>query len=111
VKLELLAPAAGFVVGIDPLEIGLSAVAMGAGRTRADQAVDPAVGIELLAKRGERVAKGAPIARLHVRTAESAAQVTDRVQRAFRIGARAPRAIPLVLGKVARDTTRARGPA
>src|SRR5690606_33030156 len=39
------APATGFVRAIDPLELGLTGVAMGAGRTRADQDVDPAVGI------------------------------------------------------------------
>jgi pyrimidine-nucleoside phosphorylase len=46
------AGADGFVAAIDPLEIGLAAVAMGAGRTRADQRVDHAVGIEILAPRG-----------------------------------------------------------
>src|SRR5690606_34497166 len=52
----------GFVHHIDAMEIGLTGVAMGAGRTRADQDVDPAVGIVLLARRGDRVNEGDPIA-------------------------------------------------
>ena len=49
---------------VDALEIGLAAVAMGAGRTRADQAVDPAVGIFVERSRATRVARGEPLARL-----------------------------------------------
>jgi pyrimidine-nucleoside phosphorylase len=75
VVVEIPADEAGIVTGIDALEIGLAAVAMGAGRTRADQKVDPAVGIELPAPRGERVEKGAPLALLHVRKAEDAEAV------------------------------------
>ena len=60
---EVQADRDGYVTGIDPLEIGLSAVAMGAGRTRADHAVDPAVGIELEVTRGSRVERGAALAR------------------------------------------------
>ncbi|HTN85748.1 MAG TPA: thymidine phosphorylase, partial [Sorangium sp.] len=63
VVVEVAAQDEGYVVAVDPLEIGLSAVALGAGRTRADQRVDPAVGIELAAVRGDRVDRGAPLAR------------------------------------------------
>ncbi|HVH43238.1 MAG TPA: thymidine phosphorylase, partial [Labilithrix sp.] len=42
------APRDGFVTGIDALAIGLTGVAMGAGRTRADQKVDPHRRIDLL---------------------------------------------------------------
>jgi pyrimidine-nucleoside phosphorylase len=60
-------PAEGFVVQVDALEIGLAAVALGAGRTRADQSVDPGVGILVEAKPGVRVARGDPLARVLVR--------------------------------------------
>ncbi len=52
---KVLADSAGVVTGVDPLEIGLAAVALGAGRTRADQAVDPSVGVMVLVKPGARV--------------------------------------------------------
>src|SRR5690606_28131070 len=46
-QLAVAAPRAGVVAAIDALELGWVSVALGAGRTRADQAVDPAAGIEL----------------------------------------------------------------
>jgi pyrimidine-nucleoside phosphorylase len=90
----------GFVAEICPLEIGLTAVAMGAGRTRADQAVDHAVGIEILAPRGAGVRRGEPLARLHVRRQSDAAAVAVRVASAFRISSDPPPVPPLVLGRI-----------
>jgi pyrimidine-nucleoside phosphorylase len=96
----VLASDDGWVTGIDALEIGLSAVALGAGRTRADQAVDPAVGIVIDAPRGARVHKGTPLAQLHVRTREQAELVRGRVARAFQLGAIEPGPEPLVLERI-----------
>ena len=94
------APRAGVITGIDALEIGLAGVAMGAGRTRADQKVDPAVGIQLDVARGDRVERGAELARLYVRKAEDAEVVRARVRGAFRIGEQAEAAVPLVIGRI-----------
>ncbi|MDI3283364.1 thymidine phosphorylase [Polyangium sp. 15x6] len=91
----------GFVAAIDPLEIGLAAVAMGAGRTRADQKVDHAVGIEILAPRGAGVRRGEPLARLHVRSVAAAEAVADRVQSAFRVSSAPEASPPLLLGRIA----------
>ena len=90
----------GFVVSIDPLELGLTAVSMGAGRTRADQPVDPAVGIEILAPRGTQVERGQSLARLHVRTHAAGEAIADRVRRAFRIAHEPAAPIPLVLARI-----------
>lgn len=100
VKVAVLAERGGFITGVDPLEIGLSAVAMGAGRTRVDQEVDPVVGIELEVARGAAIEEGAPLAYLHVRHARDAEAVLARVRDAFQIGAeRAP--IPaLVIARI-----------
>jgi pyrimidine-nucleoside phosphorylase len=100
VAVEIEAPRGGFVTGIDALEIGLAAVAMGAGRTRADQAVDPAVGIELAVKRGARVERGTVLAWLFVRREEDADAVRERVAGAFAIGDRAEAVPALVMARV-----------
>jgi pyrimidine-nucleoside phosphorylase len=104
VATEVLAATRGFVTGIDALEIGLCAVAMGAGRLRAEQKIDPAVGIELLAKPGDAVARGAPLARLHLRTARP--EIAERVARSFSVGPRPPPKKPLVIERI---TARGRG--
>jgi pyrimidine-nucleoside phosphorylase len=94
------APQAGWIAAIDALEIGLSAVSLGAGRTRADQAVDPAVGIVITAPFGSRVEPGTTLAELHVRTPEQAEAVRDRVGKAFRFESSQPAAKPLVLERI-----------
>ncbi|MGK3981671.1 thymidine phosphorylase [Sorangium sp. So ce136] len=100
VVVEVAAQEAGYVVAVDPLEIGLSAVALGAGRTRADQRVDPAVGIELAAVRGDRVDRGAPLARVHARGADDARAAAARVRAAFQLGPAPAEAPALVLERI-----------
>ena len=90
----------GFVAEIDPLEIALSAVAIGAGRTRVDQAVDHAVGVEILAPRGAGVRRGDPLARLYLRRPSDIA-VAARVASAFRVTSSPPPLTALVRGRVA----------
>ena len=94
------APADGFVVEVDPMAIGLAAVAMGAGRTRADQRVDHAVGILVEAKPGARVSRAQPLARLRVRHQRDAGAILDRVSAAFTLGDMPPPARPLVRGRI-----------
>jgi pyrimidine-nucleoside phosphorylase len=94
------APREGYVVEVDALGIGLAAVAMGAGRTRADQKVDPAVGIYVDARRGTRVVRGQPLARLRVRRAEDAAAIRERVAGSFRFDDAPPPVRALVLGRI-----------
>ena len=97
---EVRAPRAGFVTAVDALAIGLAGVAMGAGRTRADQAVDPAVGIELDAKPGEAVQVGQVLARLFVRKQSDADALVERIAGAFSFGEKAPEALPLVVTRI-----------
>jgi pyrimidine-nucleoside phosphorylase len=100
------APRDGYVARADAREIGLAAVAMGAGRARADQPVDPAVGILVDKKPGSRVARGEPLARLRVRDASTSHALADRVSRAFEVGDEAPRPRPLVLDRIEGETPR-----
>ena len=99
-KTEVKAPKAGWVRGIDALEIGLSGVMLGAGRTRSDQDVDHAVGITLKAKPGTKVKKGDLLAIVHHR--KSNAAVTKRIQTAFEIGKSRPTIEPLVVETIRR---------
>jgi pyrimidine-nucleoside phosphorylase len=100
VQVPVLAPRSGFVTAIDPLELGLCAVALGAGRTRADQAVDPAAGIVLEISVGDAVSRGQPLAVLHADRASRAREVADRVSAAFAIRRKALAPEPLVIGRI-----------
>ena len=91
------APRAGFVVDVDPLTLGLCGVELGAGRTRTDQAVDPAVGLVLRAIKGDEVAAGAPLVEVHARDEATFSRVATRVAGAFRIDDATATRGPLVL--------------
>jgi pyrimidine-nucleoside phosphorylase len=90
------APLAGFVTDVDPLALGLVGVELGAGRTRVDQVVDPAVGLVLRAPRGTAVAVGDPLIEIHARDENAIDRVARRVGTAFTIGDAAPPRVPLV---------------
>jgi len=100
-RVPVLAPASGVVTAIDPRALALVALALGAGRTRADQAVDPRVGVELAVTRGGRVERGQPLAFLHVARRAAAEVEGIRAAAAFSLGGRAA-APPLLLGRVTR---------
>jgi pyrimidine-nucleoside phosphorylase len=93
----IAAESAGFVTDIDPLALGLAGVELGAGRTRAEAKVDPAVGLVLRATKGSEVAPGQPLIDVHTRDEAAFARVEARLRGAFRVaGQRAERG-PLVL--------------
>jgi pyrimidine-nucleoside phosphorylase len=100
IQLEVHAERAGWVTGIDPLELGLSAVSLGAGRTRADQQVEHEVGIELLVRCGTKVKKGVSLARVHARTRAGAKAVEARIRAAFTIADTSFPPPPLLIGRI-----------
>ena len=91
---------AGFVSGIDALAVGRLAVLLGAGRLRSEDGVDHAAGIELLKKRGDRVAKGEVLALLHTGRGKMPDRCPELMRDAISIGAARPRPRPVVLGRV-----------
>jgi pyrimidine-nucleoside phosphorylase len=102
--IDVRADESGIVTEVDPLEIGLAAVALGAGRSRADQAVDPAVGIMVLARPGAAVKKGDVLAHVQAHDASAAAPIVARVRDAFHIGTGLAISPGLVLGRIEATT-------
>ena len=99
-KVELTAPEDGYISGIRAEQIGIAAMMLGAGRETKDSQIDLSVGIELKKKRGERVARGATLAVLHVNNAEKANMSKNMVLEAFAISKEPPAARKLVWGQV-----------
>ena len=62
------APADGYLAAIDTRAVGLALIALGGGRTRADQAIDSAVGFSAFAALGEWLDRERPIALVHARS-------------------------------------------
>ena len=99
-RLDVVAPRAGFVTHIDAYALGLLAIELGAGRTRADQKIDASAGFELHAPVGARVERGARLLTIHAARTALARQVRERAASAIVLRRTAPRARPLVLGRV-----------
>lgn len=94
------APRAGYLVGVDALDIGVAAVRLGAGRARKEDPIDPGVGISVLAKVGDRVDAGRPLAALRWAETGRRDEALPLVKRAFAIADEPVDPPPLIHGEV-----------
>ena len=83
---EVPAPAAGYIVDVEPLGIAQSALRLGAGRINAAASVDHAVGITGLMKIGAPVRAGERLCTVHARDASDLPGILKQVAAAFKIG-------------------------
>jgi pyrimidine-nucleoside phosphorylase len=109
VRLDVRAPAAGLVVEVEPRTIGHAVIGLGGGRSRAEDTVDPAVGVVIPVKPGQRVAGGQLLATIHARDPASAALAEAEVKKAIRLGERAT-PLPLISHRITRDGVEALTP-
>jgi len=86
----------GVVVRADAKLLGRAANALGAGRLRTDDRIDPAVGLYLHKKTGERVERGETLCDVHWNDAIRLLDAIPLVEQAFEIGSRAGRRRPLI---------------
>ena len=94
---EVLTPRAGFVSAIMAEDIGRASQMMGAGRIRKEDAIDPAVGVILEVKVGEKVDAGSVLCRLYCTNEEGLEEAAELVEDAFRISGSRPEERELIL--------------
>jgi pyrimidine-nucleoside phosphorylase len=97
----LPAAVSGFVQAIGATAVGEAALRLGAGRIRKEDDIDHGVGIVCLAKRGDPVYEGEPLAEIHARTEEDAERAVGELGTAYRLGSDPPEERPIVLDIVA----------
>jgi pyrimidine-nucleoside phosphorylase len=90
----------GYVAEIDPLELGLTSITLGAGRGRMEDLIDPKAGIVLSKKVGDTVNGGDTLATIHTDMEEVLEPARERIHRAFTIQPTPPRQKPLILSYV-----------
>jgi thymidine phosphorylase len=93
---------AGIVTRIDARAVGIAVVALGGGRTRAEDRIDPAVGFSALAGLGAEVSPVMPIGRAHARSEEAGGGALTHLLAAYTIGPEAPAAVDPVIARIAR---------
>jgi pyrimidine-nucleoside phosphorylase len=94
---EITTSRAGFVSGINAEDIGRASTLMGAGRDRKEDAVDPAVGVILEVKMGEKVDAGAVLCRLYYTQESTLEEAAEMVEDAFKISGQKPDERELIL--------------
>lgn len=96
---EIEAPQGGVVNAIDGHAVGMAVVALGGGRQRASDRIDPSVGFSDIAPLGTQVGKGDPIARLHAGSEKAAIAAERSFKAVMKIGAPVD-AAPLLIDRV-----------
>ena len=94
---EVVSPRGGYVTSIDAEDIGAASNLIGAGRERREDAIDPAVGIILEVKAGEKVDAGSVLCRLYYTGEERVEEAAEMVEDAFRISGQKPDERELIL--------------
>ena len=86
----------GYVACMDAEAIGNTAMVLGAGRERLDSDIDPAVGVMLEKKRGDRVARGEILAVIHYNSDQHLKDASKMIREAYTIVSRKPGYRPLI---------------
>ena len=100
IVIDLPAPQSGIITAFDTRALGLAVVALGGGRLRSDQVIDPAVGFSALVELGQVVTRGNPLLRVHARTKAAAVLASDMAQHAITIEAQPRTEPPLVWQRI-----------
>ena len=100
-RAEVKSEGGGYVQAVGAMEIALAALKLGAGRVKAEDAVDHAVGFSALVKIGDRVSAGGVLAVVHASNDAALAEARESVAQAIRFSAepvQAPRLVDEVIG-------------
>ena len=89
-------PSDGHISGVDADLVGRACIVLGAGRKRTEDCVDFAVGVSDLAKIGEPVSKGQPLATIHANDAQKLEEARAMLQKAFTLSDENVPPVPLI---------------
>ncbi len=94
---EINSPRSGFISAIDAQDVGRAAALIGAGRPTKEDSVDPAVGVILEVKAGERIEGGSVLCRLYYTAEDEVEEAAQIIEDAFRISSHPPEERELIL--------------
>ncbi len=94
---EITSPRGGYISAIAAEDIGRASTLMGAGRARKEDRIDPAVGVILEVKVGEKVDAGSVLCRLYYTNEEHVEEASELVEGAFRVSSQKPEDRALIL--------------
>jgi thymidine phosphorylase len=83
--LKITSPKAGHVNSMQCEQIGIAGVVLGGGRERKEDSIDPAVGIKLHKKVGDRVEKDEQLATIHYNAQARAERARELIAQSYEI--------------------------
>jgi thymidine phosphorylase len=89
-RVEVPSPRAGYVTAIQCEQVGTACVILGGGRERKEDSVDPAVGIVVHKKIGDKVSASEPLCTIHCHSDQQAARAKTLLQESYQIADAAP---------------------
>jgi pyrimidine-nucleoside phosphorylase len=102
-QVEVATDADGYIGSILTRRIGEAASVLGAGRMTKEDTIDPAVGLWMHVRLGDRVQKGMPIAAVYYNDETKMREAVEMLRSAVRIGDAPPAPKPLIYGRVSRE--------
>ncbi|MFU8779751.1 MAG: thymidine phosphorylase [Kiritimatiellia bacterium] len=100
VVVEVPAPEAGYIAGVEAKGIGRAVLQLGAGRKQTTDTIDPSVGVSHLVKVGGAVSRGDALARIYAASETDAAMARDQVLAAIQIAGERVVVPPVILDVV-----------
>lgn len=85
-QIEVSSESTGFVSAIDCAAIGRAASVLGAGRQKKEDSIDPAVGIVVHKKIGDRTTKGDPLVVIHANDLSAAEEASSMIRNSYSFG-------------------------
>lgn len=83
---EVRCQESGVLTGLAAKQLGLAGLKLGAGRLRKSDPIDPAVGIVLQRRVGDKLEKGDVVAQIHASSQESAAAAQEEILNSLSLG-------------------------
>ena len=86
----------GYLAEVDAFAVGNAIIALGGGRRKLGEKLDPSVGFTEVAPIGTKVSRDTPLAMVHAATADAARHAADLLQEACRIDETRPAPRPVI---------------
>jgi pyrimidine-nucleoside phosphorylase len=100
-KTDVPSPREGFVTAIQCEQVGIAGMLLGGGREKKEDSIDPAVGLVLHKKVGDRVARGEPLCTIHYNSETRVAAARQMLEGSYQMAERSPAsARPLLQGLI-----------
>jgi pyrimidine-nucleoside phosphorylase len=89
-QVPIPSPSTGFIASIQCEQVGVASLVLGGGRERKEEVIDPAVGLVLHKRVGDRVREGEPLCTIHYNSSARLAEAQALLRHAYRLAENPP---------------------